>query len=908
MPQEQDQGKQQIASGASVEVQEKLHVTGGEDAEDTSMQLSLSKDKMSQEEETAAKDIEEKKQVADGGDPGDTFSLFQDKISQKEETAAKETQEKKQVTGDDDVEDTAASLLQLQQAPRNLNKTSSTPQEDEDESKSVTTMGDSDSSTTSSSSSDSDDSDSDSESETKSNPPREETTKLNTSEKPTKEISDQTDKDQKIPTPEETIEIKKTPLPIIQDESSDNADNEDDSKINNDDESTPLPSVQEDVAENIDPSDQTIIDATAPNNDDGVTLNPSFQENPEEIIDETSDIIVDDQTTQSKKTKSNKPQISDRHEPGYQGVVVNDAMGGEAYLNWNVLSFQMLLNEDYWFNKSIISTFIHMVKWRLDKLGTEKAFDTDEYEFGHVHEFKMMDDDDWKQRFKRFKKTKRLCRIMITGGDYVNSHYQVLVLEREEKKATLIDWSQLDIDGDQKFEIIDCLETMNWRLAKNKTPLYEFKEGKKSRNNWTYKHLKYYNDSVTDCGAPACGPFTCLVYQKCMESKQENFDFEKLDQDIKENVNDIRWAFIKKFREILPLFIKEKIEEAIPIWVNAQHENPELFVANVEKQIEFSQGLLALSDTKFEAAIKPQNADFCVCGKKGHKEKYCFNPSCCYRTYHPECYMDFLWNQLSSQGGYILCPYCDGGKNFVMGISQVEIMSVDYIIKPNMNVKKFYKLLQPYAICNDIKDYFDEESSVASIVSLDDNESIHFNVETFTAIKQSSERLSKDDITLLNEKNKTDGKKEENKETEEVDDEDNKSVQFDMEAFQSLRKKFNEGNTKPNNAAEKQKDKQLRKEPKKKEKSKTKEKTKKNKKVETTNKKPKPAPDSTKEDKENNRKNEQSQNKKMQNPNKQLESMTDFKTRKKEKKQSESKSYKEIESNNDLYSHCICFY
>ena len=101
------------------------------------------------------------------------------------------------------------------------------------------------------------------------------------------------------------------------------------------------------------------------------------------------------------------------------------------------------MHPDYYLDNTVMNTYLFAVRSR----HKESIFTTDEWEL-HIKEVldhDMKDKKLMKARKEQFKDVNKVCRLLVTGGkkSYNSAHYQVLVIEREVREITLIEYTKI---------------------------------------------------------------------------------------------------------------------------------------------------------------------------------------------------------------------------------------------------------------------------------------------------------------------------------------------------------------------------------------------------------------------------------------------------------------------------------
>ena len=190
-----------------------------------------------------------------------------------------------------------------------------------------------------------------------------------------------------------------------------------------------------------------------------------------------------------------------------------------------------------------------------------------------VHEIRSIYEDgkSLKERKEYFKTINKVCRLMVSGPDDTEAHYQVLLMDRDNKEIILIEHSQEEVmDNDQHEKIRNALDSMGWTQEWDTIKFLKMPKTKKKKKTkssdftWHIKHIVHFNPSASnqlqELGDinqnnntyPDCGDFSFIVFLKYMSStdsfEAKNFKF---DSDGPSSVaigkEGIRWDAIKNF-------------------------------------------------------------------------------------------------------------------------------------------------------------------------------------------------------------------------------------------------------------------------------------------------------------------------------------------------------------------------
>ena len=379
--------------------------------------------------------------------------------------------------------------------------------------------------------------------------------------------------------------------------------------------------------------------------------------------------ICDDGETNTTSTEGRVQKVGRYlvNHPGEQKHAINDQLG-VCYLSWNVADFQALLQHDNWWNKNTMSSFINSVKMEFQN----SMFDVEKDDLmtatdiqGILGEGSLL-----KERTEHFKDKTKVCRLLVAGQDDTAAHYQVLIMDKTKRELVFIEHSrESDIAEDQTQRIRSALDSIGWTddydeevkiiefPPKGKKKTYT-KNTKNKEKVWNLKHIMHYNPYALkeskECGdinrdfftQPDCGAFSYLVYLKCMSATDKQFDPKKFtfDADGPESIGidpeGYRWDAIKKFRERAIPYIKETYE-----MLKAGLIAHGFFEYHLEKRMRYTFQLLSLSEDNFSAVIMSKEGKKCFCSNRLRNTQNYIMPSCCFRAYHVDCYLRFLWSQ-----------------------------------------------------------------------------------------------------------------------------------------------------------------------------------------------------------------------------------------------------------------------
>ena len=200
-----------------------------------------------------------------------------------------------------------------------------------------------------------------------------------------------------------------------------------------------------------------------------------------QIQETNSDESEDDEAlvTESSKALSLRrnehiPEDFEHNIGDGKGYFIFDSNDGYTLLNWGVATYKRVMHPDYWVDNTVMSTFLLAVRYH----NKNAMFSTDNWELLHkdVLNMTMKNTEEMNERKEKYKNKKRVCRLLVTGGKDPNAqHYQVLVIEREFREVTLIEYTKLkEISHSQLRGIKDAITSLGWgtknhlRLNKSK--------------------------------------------------------------------------------------------------------------------------------------------------------------------------------------------------------------------------------------------------------------------------------------------------------------------------------------------------------------------------------------------------------------------------------------------------------
>ena len=302
----------------------------------------------------------------------------------------------------------------------------------------------------------------------------------------------------------------------------------------------------------------------------------------------------------------------------------------------------------------------------------------------------MKNTDLIKERIERYKNDKRVCQLLVSGGKNRRSlHYQVLVLEKEFREVTLIEYTKISvIHHSQLTGIKDAIIALGWctrnhlRISKsigrgNNPELHT------KRSKWFYNHIHYARPHEFEeaRGTSDCAPFAALVYLKCMASRDQEFRPDLMFYDEYDKAN-LRWSLLLKMQNILPQFIYDAFKQNVDKKVSDDNDKQHLV---------YTRQFFGLIEDELSEAVVPQDNVNCTCGKKEHKTTNIFIPSCCFRSYHADCYIEQQCIQIKENRKIMLaCESCESGSGTLLGVQDHEATNVESIyVFPNTKKEVF---------------------------------------------------------------------------------------------------------------------------------------------------------------------------------------------------------------------------
>jgi len=434
--------------------------------------------------------------------------------------------------------------------------------------------------------------------------------------------------------------------------------------------------------------------------------------------------ICDDGESNKKSTEG-RVQRDGRYltnHPGEQKVAINGNMGS-FYLSWNVADFQQLLQHDNWWNKDCMSCFIDTVKMEYKN----SVFDVEPNDLMTASEIKdiLQEGSILQIRTEQFKDKNKVCRLLVAGKDDTAAHYQVLIMDRIKKELVLIEHSRVTkIAKDQTQRIRSALDSIGWtddydkdiRInpfpPKGKKKTYT----KNKAKTWHLKHMMHYNpyalNESKESGdinrdfliQPDCGAFAFLVYLKCMSATDKQFDPKKLGfkvegpESIGIDSEGYRWDAIKKFRKLAIPYVRENFE-----MFKAEMVANNFFESHLDTRIDYTTQLLSLSEDNFSAVIMSKEGKKCFCSNRLRNTQNYIMPSCCFRAFHVDCYLRFIWSQLKlKKKQRSFCIDCKQTSkecfqnNVIIGVLDPETLNLEEVYKIREDGNKSPQLFERF--------------------------------------------------------------------------------------------------------------------------------------------------------------------------------------------------------------------
>ena len=136
-------------------------------------------------------------------------------------------------------------------------------------------------------------------------------------------------------------------------------------------------------------------------------------------------------------------------------------------------------------------------------------------------------------------------------------------------------------------------------------------------------------------------------------------------------------------RELLPAFVDDEFHK----YVYAIDTNN-----NDQRHMEYTRRFLALPEDSLKAAIVPQDNVNCLCGNKDHKTTNIFIPSCCFRSYHVDCYIKAYCMQISTNQDQIcFCNQCKESNNVLLGVQDHEATTIEEVYEMEKSKQAIFK-------------------------------------------------------------------------------------------------------------------------------------------------------------------------------------------------------------------------
>ena len=389
--------------------------------------------------------------------------------------------------------------------------------------------------------------------------------------------------------------------------------------------------------------------------------------------------------------------------PGAQGETVITDMEDKGYLNWNITDFQSMLREDSHWNNPTIYTFVNIVKHHYS---SSIYYTADKYECSNMKEWKKLETDEIfvKERKQEFEKVENICRLMITGTEKY-PHYQVVVFIRKKSEITIIDCSSNDdLDKKQVSFIDHTLKHMGWIIPGDTLKLERSHKGGQNDisnpTSWYYNYHTYNPLSQEDLSqavkekklSELSGPFSCLVYFHIMTCSDRKFQPALMDfndriatTNIRLNIDSMRWDVIRIMKQLLPQYIHATFKS-----VQLEIQRFEGSSGPEQARIFYTKRLLGLNDKMFQASIRPSEDQTCICHDSEHKTKFHFYPSCCFRAYHADCYLEYLYDQIGKKKKNHYCKHCRDTDEVILGVIDYDAMTVVDILPQSSNAIHAY--------------------------------------------------------------------------------------------------------------------------------------------------------------------------------------------------------------------------
>ena len=119
------------------------------------------------------------------------------------------------------------------------------------------------------------------------------------------------------------------------------------------------------------------------------------------------------------------------------------------------------------------------------------------------------------------------------------------------------------------------------------------------------------------------------------------------------------------------------------------------YEAHQDTRIEYTTQLLSLNEETFDSVILSKEGKKCFCSNKLRNSQIYIMPSCCFRAFHVDCYIRYIWSQFRlNKKKRRFCIDCKEPKeDLIIGALDPETLSLKDVYKVENDDYKFTNLL-----------------------------------------------------------------------------------------------------------------------------------------------------------------------------------------------------------------------
>ena len=179
-----------------------------------------------------------------------------------------------------------------------------------------------------------------------------------------------------------------------------------------------------------------------------------FEKDYQEYIQKIQALNIKDTTTKDATEDylgDRDLDVDNHRNPGECGHhdVLNEL--GEVLLSWNIASFRILLEGEYWFGQTVVTTFAASVRANFPCL----EYAPDIFENRDMGDFQaLMEYQDFQQQRRlHFVNLNKICRLLFTGPKD-QGHYSIMVAFKNLKTVYLIEHG---FENDASKEQVDMI-------------------------------------------------------------------------------------------------------------------------------------------------------------------------------------------------------------------------------------------------------------------------------------------------------------------------------------------------------------------------------------------------------------------------------------------------------------------